>query len=144
MRTKIYLAGRITGNPNYKAEFGVAERYYKDRGYIVMNPARLPDDMEYSDYARICAAMIDSADAVLLMPDWEMSPGARLEKAYADYIRKPVIQFDESVEKDGKIETKEKRPPVWKVAVVSGALQKKRVRRSVADEILDRFMSEEF
>ena len=45
-------------------------------------------------------------------------------------------------EKDGKIELKEKRPPVWKVAVVSGALQKKRVRRSVADEILDRFMSE--
>ena len=31
MATKIYIAGKITGDPNYKAKFEEAENFYKKR-----------------------------------------------------------------------------------------------------------------
>lgn len=88
---KIYIAGRITGNPNYKEEF---ERYaiaYEAEGHIVLNPAELPEGMAKEDYMRICFAMIDVADKVYFLPGWYGSAGARLEYDYCAYIDKPVI-----------------------------------------------------
>ena len=38
MATKIYIAGKITGDPNYKAKFEAAAEEYKKKGYIVLNP----------------------------------------------------------------------------------------------------------
>lgn len=38
----IYLAGKITGNPNYKEDFEAAERALTEAGESVMNPAILP------------------------------------------------------------------------------------------------------
>ena len=111
MMMKVYLAGRITGNAGYKEEFGAAAAFYEERGFIVLNPAELPGGMEAADYARICAAMIDSADAVVMLPDWEMSRGARLEKAYAEYTGKKVILHEDQITTenrssgDGRYET---------------------------------------
>lgn len=85
---KAYIAGKIAGDPNYKEKFERAEQYMKQFGMIVLNPACLPGDMAKADYMRICFAMIDSADTVVLLDDWQGSPGARLEKAYCDYIGK--------------------------------------------------------
>ena len=55
---------------------------------IVLNPAELPEGMEAADYMRICMAMIDVADAVVFLPDAKDSAGARLEKAYCEYVGK--------------------------------------------------------
>lgn len=40
---KIYLAGKISGNPNYKAEFVRTAIVYEAEGHIVLNPAELPE-----------------------------------------------------------------------------------------------------
>lgn len=32
MATKIYIAGKITGDPDYKAKFEEAENFYKKKG----------------------------------------------------------------------------------------------------------------
>lgn len=32
MKTKLYIAGKITGDPDYKAKFTEAENFYKKRG----------------------------------------------------------------------------------------------------------------
>lgn len=85
---KIYIAGKITGDPQYKEKFGRIERHLEGDGYTVLNPAKLPTGMTCADYMRICFAMIDSADAVAFLPDWNKSVGARLEYAYCDYIGK--------------------------------------------------------
>lgn len=84
----IYIAGKITGNPDYKREFNQAENRLQVEGYTVLNPAHLPEGLSPAQYMRICFAMIDDADAVLLLPNWQNSPGARLEADYCLYTNK--------------------------------------------------------
>lgn len=86
---KIYIAGKITGDPKYRDRFrGEAEKL-EGMGHIVLNPAELPEGMSKAEYMRICFAMIDCADTVFLLPGWQGSPGAQLELAYCSYIGKP-------------------------------------------------------
>ena len=87
---KVYIAGKITGDPDYKDKFAEYEALERRRGNIVLNPAVLPEGMHSADYIRICFAMIDTADVVRLLPDWRFSFGAKLEKQYCDYIAKPT------------------------------------------------------
>jgi len=47
---------------------------------------------------RICLSMIDSADGIYLLPGWEDSPGAQIEKAYAEYTGKFVEYGDVDTE----------------------------------------------
>lgn len=88
---KIYIAGRISGNPNYKAEFERMAIALEAEGHIVLDPSDLPEGMQKADYMRICFAMIDVADAVRFLPEWYRSDGARLEYDYCQYTGKAVI-----------------------------------------------------
>lgn len=92
---KAYLAGKITGDKNYKSKFAMYEQQLQNGGYIVLTPAILPSGLTMSDYMRICFAMIDCADAVVFMPDWRESGGAQVEKAYCEYIGKDVSYIGE-------------------------------------------------
>ena len=97
MKPKIFISGKITGDPNYKAKFAAAEAFYKKKGYTVLNPAVLPGDMQPADYMRICFAMIDTADAVAFLPDYHRSPGAELELNYCCYIEKNIHHFEDDI-----------------------------------------------
>lgn len=85
---KVYLAGKITGDKNYRAKFEAAEKMLEEEGHIVMNPAVLPEGLYKADYMRICMAMIDSADVAVFLPDFRDSFGARVEFDYCEYIEK--------------------------------------------------------
>ena len=76
---KVYIAGKITGQADYREKFAKAERALTAAGHIVLNPAVLPEGMGKADYMRICLAMLDSADAIGLLHGWGRSPGARIE-----------------------------------------------------------------
>ena len=89
--TKIYIAGKITGDEGYREKFRRAAETVSGMGCIPLNPAEQPEGMAAQDYMRMCFAMIDIADAVLFLPDWRGSPGAMLEKAYCEYIQKPHV-----------------------------------------------------
>ena len=108
MALKIYIAGKITGDPEYKKKFhftrlnikkalrilsGNKELFDFEVNYradpVVFNPAELPERMAPADYMRICFAMIDSVDFVVFLPETPESPGAQLELAYCRYIGKP-------------------------------------------------------
>lgn len=92
---KIYIAGKINGDPKYKDKFLCAE-YGLDKqlGHTVLNPAELPEGMAPADYMRICFAMMDSADAVVFLPDYAESKGAMLEHAWCEYTGKEIIYLE--------------------------------------------------
>lgn len=56
---KIYIAGKITNDENYKEKFARAEKTIKERvpDVSVLNPAALPERMTRADYMRICFAV---------------------------------------------------------------------------------------
>lgn len=91
---KVYIAGKITGDKAYKAKFARAEQIQKERGNIVLNPAVLPEGMAPGDYMRICMAMMECADMVVFLPDWNESQGARLEMRWCQYTGKPVCEIE--------------------------------------------------
>ncbi len=96
---KAYIAGKITGDPNYEDKFvsagvsvrlGEIETIGVEQDSVILNPVILPKGMSNADYIKICLAMIDAADIVLFLPDWHQSRGAQLEHSYCLYIGKPV------------------------------------------------------
>lgn len=91
---KIYLAGPIRGVPDYKERFEAVRRKIEEDKNIALDPSLLPECMEQADYMRISMAMIQSADAMLLLKGWENSEGARIEKAYADMVGIPVYPLE--------------------------------------------------
>lgn len=88
---KIYLAGKISGDPEYRAKFLRYEEQLQGEGHIVLSPARLPAGLKNEEYARICGAMMSIADCVAFIPDWEESHGAQLEYAWCKYVGKPMM-----------------------------------------------------
>ena len=83
---KIYIAGPISGVPDYKARFAKMAMAVEGLGHIVLNPAVLPAELSRADAMPICYAMINTADALLFMEGWERSEGSQLEHSYAQYI----------------------------------------------------------
>lgn len=78
---KIYIAGKITGNPDYKRQFFSAERILKEKGHCIMNPARIGEGEEFSwnDYMKVSKAMQKVCECVYFIPGWTESKGAQKE-----------------------------------------------------------------
>ena len=91
----IYLAGKITGDPDYREKFqGYAERLRKlHPGANIFNPAEHPAGLSNAEYMRLCFAEIDVADMVAFLPDWYRSNGATLERQYCNYIGKQYFDL---------------------------------------------------
>ena len=95
-RRTIYLAGKITGDPNYLDKFAdakwVLEAYNKDA--VVLSSAILPrEGFSYEAYIRMSRAMLDECVWVYFLPDWVDSDGAQAEYGRAVAKGKQVCLF---------------------------------------------------
>lgn len=85
----IYIAGPITGVPRYWEAFEDAEDELHCAGFVTLSPCRLSNGLTWGQYMHIDKAMIDVADAVLFLPGWHNSKGARIEMEYCKEMNKP-------------------------------------------------------
>lgn len=89
----VYVAGPMTGLPDYnRAAFNrAAARVLARYKWVALNPARHPDGLEYEEYMRRGLRDVAAADAILLLPGWENSPGAKRELAAALALGKKIL-----------------------------------------------------
>ena len=99
-RTRVYIAGPMTGLPDYnRGSFNGAAEALAAANLIPLNPAaiRLDDWADWLDYMRATARLLTEADGVALLPGWESSRGARIERRWATDVGIRVAPIDEWV-----------------------------------------------
>lgn len=97
---KIYISGPITGQPNRNAEaFSSAKMRLKALGHSSINPLDLDYIEDFGDdwYLNLRRDLkyLVSCDALLLLPGWEESRGAKLEIIVALQLDMPLYNFDD-------------------------------------------------
>lgn len=92
----VYLAGKITGEPEYREKFAAARRELERAGFIVLDPSILHSaGFEYAAYIRITIAMLDECEAACFLSDWRDSNGARGEHSRAKARHKEIFYYEE-------------------------------------------------
>lgn len=92
---RIYISGPITGDPGARWKFDQAAQIIADRGHEYINPARLEDvipDAGWDYYMAIDLQMLKQADAIVQLPGWENSQGARAEHQAA--LENGLAEYD--------------------------------------------------
>lgn len=86
---RIYIAGPMTGLPdfNYPAFHAAAQRL-RTLGFEVENPAENPEPKcgTWLGYMRMAIRQVALCDGVAMLPGWQQSRGARIERQLADSL----------------------------------------------------------
>lgn len=107
MRKKVYISGKIGEEVVSDAtleKFARAEKILRAMGYTVFNPttsglgafaenyARANGTTFYQEILLLDLMELSKCGAIYLLPDWQDSPGARAELAFAEAIGLVVIK----------------------------------------------------
>jgi len=80
---KVYISGKISGLEDRNApKFEAAEKLLTLLGYEAINPLKIlafDEALNWSDYMRADIKVLCECDAIFLLDDWLLSPGAKLE-----------------------------------------------------------------
>lgn len=93
-----YISGMITGKEEAaRKEFAFASQYVRWTGNETVNPFDngLTEDDTWERHLAVDILNLLHCDAILQLPGWENSRGARLEYEIAIRIKIPVISFEE-------------------------------------------------
>lgn len=96
---KVYISGPMTGVPGHNfPAFAEARKQLRAEGFTVLCPAEAGevDGWTWEQYLKRDLAMVLDADAVVALPGWENSRGARLEVHVAGELSLPVVDFADS------------------------------------------------
>ena len=97
----VYIAGKMRGLKDYgRQHFNNAAKRLELAGFIVLNPATVPIGMPNEKYMPICLSMLEAANFIYMLDNWEESEGANVEYKYALCQGKQVLfEKDESAER---------------------------------------------
>lgn len=96
----IYLSGPMSGIPEYNAPaFAHYASKYRELGYVVVSPPELDKEansFEYADCIRrdIDVLMNRGIEAIYLLPGWQKSKGANLEKLIGELCKIPCFDAE--------------------------------------------------
>lgn len=97
IENSIYIAGPMTGvvDHNFPA-FHAAAKLLRQSGYVVFNPAEINADAvdvvrPWAWYMRKDLTELVKCEAIYLLPGWENSQGATLEKHVAERLGMVII-----------------------------------------------------
>lgn len=112
---RCYLAGGMRGRSMdaTRSRFNRAATQLRHVGWSVLNPAshgfdKCRTQADYDavidrDLGMIRSLDPDRGDALVLLPGWELSTGARCEKAFAEWRRLRVLMYEEAInEREGE------------------------------------------
>ncbi len=91
-KMRIYIAGRVRGNDNFKEKFDAAELMLKKQfpDAEIINPvvmtagiAKECPTFTHHEYMELCICALDKCTHIFLMENWNWSSGAKEEVKYA-------------------------------------------------------------
>lgn len=91
---KIYIAGPISNDPNYKERFAKAEEKLIAKGHAVINPVKNLG-FTYKEYIDMGLCELMRCDVIYLLKGFDESNGALLEYAYAETTGMRIIEEGE-------------------------------------------------
>ena len=95
---KVYISGPMTGMPelNFPA-FNLAAEQLRAAGYVVVNPVEVNDghSSEWGDCMRNDIRALMDCDTVALLPGWQASRGANLERHIAQELGMTVLEVED-------------------------------------------------
>lgn len=98
---KCYLSGPISGKTLAQAECDFIRAHYRMfmRGYSVVNPLRngLPRWATWWLHMVVDCVMLAMCDAVAMLPEWQTSRGARIERNLAKLLDKKVFYINDDI-----------------------------------------------
>jgi len=82
---KVYISGPMTGKFGLnKAAFREMERKLREQGHEPISPVwARAEEISWNAFMQADLAMLDCADAIVFLRDWQESNGAKIERRYA-------------------------------------------------------------
>ena len=123
MAKKIYLSGKISGDPNFKEKFAQKAKELTDQGHLVFNPALHPDMFTWEQFMELDLKALANCDSIYLLDDWKDSRGAKIEYDEALRLGKEIL-FEEkrNIDNSIKAEIQEVKSYKFRVALEDGSL----------------------
>lgn len=94
---KIYLAGKVTGDPCYKMKFEAGVKHLEHLGWKredIVNPAQLIDGTRRLKAMWKRLKLMCGCEWVALLPDWKESTGAWIEHLVAKVTMKWIVKIN--------------------------------------------------
>lgn len=93
MNNKIFISGRVSGikYDTAKKNFAKAERYWKNKGYEVVNPTRLCEkEWSWLRCMAVCLWNLAKCSSAYFMPNHIHSRGSKIELWFAKFLGKTI------------------------------------------------------
>lgn len=96
---KIYLSGPMSGIPNgNRPLFHSETRRLRNIGYYIVNPAENDDESatrSHADCLRTDIRQLLDCDMIAMLPGWQKSKGANIERAVAVALNMSICDASE-------------------------------------------------